>query len=141
VAEHYQVYGELLRSTGLKVTQLALSPRRAWQIGTDSGMVVELGREMVEARLKKFVDVYGRTLGVLNVPVRYVDLRYPNGFAVRRPQAQAMDTEKSNAASTVKQGGNGQAAKTAHVMRPGASEAANAASPGNGIGHPDWRKT
>jgi cell division protein FtsQ len=94
VAEHYQIYGELLRPTGLKVSQLALSPRHAWQIGTDGGMVIELGREQVEQRLKKFADVYDRTLGVLNMQVQYADLRYPNGFAVRKPQAQAADTRK-----------------------------------------------
>lgn len=94
VAEHYQEYGQMLQPTGLKVSQLALSPRRAWQIGTDKGMVLELGREHVEQRLKRFVDVYARTLGTLAVPVRYADLRYPNGFAVRRPQMQVTVTRK-----------------------------------------------
>lgn len=94
VAEHYQAYGQMLQPTGLKVSQLALSPRRAWQIGTDKGMVLELGREHVEERLKRFVNVYARTLGTLAVPVGYADLRYPNGFAVRRPQMQVTGTRK-----------------------------------------------
>jgi cell division protein FtsQ len=93
VAEHYQIYGELLRPTGMKVSQVALSPRHAWQISTDNGMVIELGREQVQQRLKKFADVYDRTLGVLNMQVQYADLRYPNGFAVRKPQVQAADTK------------------------------------------------
>jgi len=88
VAEYFKVYGELLQPTGLHVSQVALSPRRAWQIGTDSGMVIELGRERVQERLKKFAGVYRQTLGALSVQVRYADLRYPNGFAVRRPQGQ-----------------------------------------------------
>jgi cell division protein FtsQ len=94
VAEHYQLYGELLHPTGMKVTQLALSPRHAWEIGTDKGMVIELGREQVQQRLKKFADVYDRTLGALNMQVHYADLRYPNGFAVRKPQQQATDAGK-----------------------------------------------
>jgi cell division protein FtsQ len=94
VAENFKIYGEMLQSTGLKVTQVALSPRRAWQIGTDSGMVIELGRERVQERLGKFVVVYGQTLGKLNVQVRYADLRYPNGFAVRRPQGQQAEGAK-----------------------------------------------
>lgn len=93
VAQHYQIYGELLRPTGMRVSQVALSPRHAWQIGTDSGMVIELGREQVQQRLKKFADVYDRTLGVLNMQVQYADLRYPNGFAVRKPQVQAADSK------------------------------------------------
>jgi cell division protein FtsQ len=94
VAESFKVYGELLQPTGLNVSQVALSPRRAWQIGTDSGMVIELGRERVQERLKKFVGVYGQTLGTLSVQVRYADLRYPNGFAVRRPQGQQVQGAK-----------------------------------------------
>jgi cell division protein FtsQ len=94
VAESYKVYGEMLQTTGLKVSQVALTPRRAWQIGTESGMVIELGREKVQERLRKFVSVYGQTLGALNAPVRYADLRYPNGFAVRRPHEQQVQAAK-----------------------------------------------
>ena len=57
-------------------------------------MVVELGREQVESRLQNFVESYERTLGTLSVQVRYADLRYPNGFAVRRPQMQVTDAKK-----------------------------------------------
>ncbi|MEZ0236792.1 MAG: cell division protein FtsQ/DivIB [Methylophilaceae bacterium] len=89
VAEHYGSFSTLLAPTGMKIMQLALSPRRAWEIGTDSGMVIEVGREQMEARLKKFAGVYAKTLGSLNVKVAYADLRYPNGFAVRKPARSA----------------------------------------------------
>jgi len=85
VARNYGSYGQLLTPIGIRVTQLVLSPRHAWQISTDNGMVMELGREQTEARLQKFARVYPKTLGRLNVPVKYVDLRYPNGFSVRKP--------------------------------------------------------
>jgi cell division protein FtsQ len=85
VAEHYAAYSQLLSATGIKITQLALTPRRAWQIKTDKNMVIELGREQMEARLAKFAHVYQETLGSLGMPVGYADLRYPNGFAVRKP--------------------------------------------------------
>ncbi|PKO25994.1 MAG: cell division protein FtsQ [Betaproteobacteria bacterium HGW-Betaproteobacteria-8] len=85
VTKQYAKYSELLGSTGLKVTQLVLTPRRAWQIQTDNGIVIELGREDTEARLAKFAGVYQHTLSKLGVAFAYADLRYPNGFAVRRP--------------------------------------------------------
>lgn len=85
VAEHYGTYSKLLAVTGMKITQLALTPRRAWQIRTDNDMVIELGRDQTEARLGKFAGVYHATLGGLGVKVNYADLRYPNGFAVRKP--------------------------------------------------------
>lgn len=89
VADYYGKFSALLKPTGMKITQLALSPRRAWEVGTDSGMIIAVGREQVEARLQKFATVYTKTLGGLNVKVAYADLRYPNGFAVRKPAAKA----------------------------------------------------
>jgi cell division protein FtsQ len=92
VAEHYGAYSRLLAATDMKITQLALSPRRAWQIKAvndkaDSDMIIELGREQMELRLQKFAGVYATTLSTLGVNVKYADLRYPNGFAVRNPHA------------------------------------------------------
>lgn len=85
VATHYARYRALLQPTGIAIAQLTLTPRHAWRIGTDRSMVMELGRDQTEQRLQKFVEVYAQTLGTLNVPVSYADLRYPNGFAVRKP--------------------------------------------------------
>ena len=85
VAEHYGRYSTLLSATGMRISVLALTPRRAWEIKADNGMVIELGRERMEERLEKFASVYQNTLANLGVNVMYADLRYPNGFAVRRP--------------------------------------------------------
>jgi cell division protein FtsQ len=85
VAVHYGKYSELLAPSGMKIMQLVLTPRRAWQIETDNKIVIELGREDMEARLAKFASVYEHTLSKLGVTLAYADLRYPNGFAVRRP--------------------------------------------------------
>ncbi|OIQ86652.1 cell division protein FtsQ [mine drainage metagenome] len=87
VAAHFGSYNTLLAPTGQRVAQIALTPRRAWQIGTDKGMVIELGRDQPEARLKKFAAVWSKTLGAAGMSVAYADLRYPNGFAVRKPVA------------------------------------------------------
>ena len=103
VAEHYNTYSKLLAPTAMKVTQLVLSPRRAWQIGTDNGMVIELGREDTEARLEKFAGVYSQTLAHLGVAVSYADLRYPNGFAVRKP-VQGMAHKPAKGAATSETG-------------------------------------
>lgn len=83
VASQYQLFRQQLETIRHQPVQVSLSPRRAWQIKLENGLVVELGREKVEERMNKFVRVYDRTLGRLNRNVNYVDLRYPNGFAVR----------------------------------------------------------
>ncbi len=83
VASQYQLFKQQLEPIRHQPVQISLSPRRAWQVKLDNGLVVELGREKVEERMEKFVRIYDRTLGRLNRSVNYVDLRYPNGFAVR----------------------------------------------------------
>ena len=85
VASQYGEFNKTLKGAGLEISNLALTPRRAWQITTTSGMVVELGRTEMQHRLEKFAKVYSTTIAGLNKKIAYADLRYPNGFAVRKP--------------------------------------------------------
>ncbi|MDD2833895.1 MAG: cell division protein FtsQ/DivIB [Methylotenera sp.] len=85
VAAQYESFNQTLKRANLGVSSVALTPRRAWQVTTRDGMVVELGRVDMQPRLEKFANVYSSTISRLNKKITYVDLRYPNGFAVRRP--------------------------------------------------------
>ena len=83
-------YGEFVaafRPVGRRPSQVVLSPRLAWQIRLDNAMVVDLGREQpkspVASRLQRFVEVYPETVAKRPVAPGVVDLRYPNGFALR----------------------------------------------------------
>jgi cell division protein FtsQ len=87
VAARYAVFRALLAPLGTDLVELALSPRHAWQIKLASGATLELGREQprepAEVRLERFVAAYPQIVAALGQPVEHVDLRYPNGFAVR----------------------------------------------------------
>lgn len=85
VASQYDEFSKILKVADLNIASLALTPRRAWKITTNNGMVVELGRIEMQPRLEKFASVYKSTLAGLNKKIAYADLRYPNGFAVRKP--------------------------------------------------------
>ncbi|MBA3695339.1 MAG: cell division protein FtsQ/DivIB [Methylotenera sp.] len=85
VASQYAQFSKTLKTANLEIASLALTPRRAWQINTRNGIVIELGRVEMDPRLQKFVSVYSNTLVGLNKKITYADLRYPNGFAVRKP--------------------------------------------------------
>jgi cell division protein FtsQ len=85
VTTNYGAYSQVMNQANIKIAQVELSPRRAWEIKTDKGLVIALGREDMQARLTKFAHAYQSTLSQLNVKVMYADLRYSNGFAVRRP--------------------------------------------------------
>ncbi len=83
-------YGELVgnfKPLGERPVQVTLSPRLAWQLKLDNGMLVEMGREQpkspVGVRLQRFIEVYPETVGKRAMRPLVVDLRYPNGFAMR----------------------------------------------------------
>lgn len=83
VTRNYFRFNESLARIGRQVSSIRLSERRAWRLGLDDGTVIELGRHGVVERLSGFVAVYGRSVAELKGKIRYVDLRYVNGFAVR----------------------------------------------------------
>ncbi|MGZ8262392.1 MAG: cell division protein FtsQ/DivIB, partial [Methylotenera sp.] len=101
VASQYGEFNKALKAANLEIASLALTPRRAWQITTTNGMVVELGRVEMQSRLEKFARVYSTTLAGLNKKITYADLRYPNGFAVRKP-TEAMKSSDTKSGDTIK---------------------------------------
>lgn len=83
MARQYAVFTELLRPLQQRIERMNLSPRRAWQLHLDNGIVLELGREQMESRLARYVRAHDYSIARLNQQLSHVDLRYPNGFAVR----------------------------------------------------------
>jgi cell division protein FtsQ len=83
MARHYVIFSELLRPLGENIDYMRLSPRQAWTLRLGNGTTLELGREQLEARLRRYVSAYSHGLGKTAVQLGYVDLRYPNGFAAR----------------------------------------------------------
>lgn len=82
VTQRYGEFGQQLAPLDLKVAHLTLTPRHAWRVTLSNGMVLELGREEMQQRLANFVAVYPYSLAGMAESVRYVDLRYRNGFAL-----------------------------------------------------------
>lgn len=87
VAQGYGAFSQLLQRTPLKIQQLSLSSRRAWEMKTMDGKQVMLGREAARQRLQQFVQVTRQNTQIAESDWRYADLRYPNGFALRLAQA------------------------------------------------------
>ncbi len=92
---YFQQAAELLRPIGRWPHALNVSPRLALQLKLDDGMVVELGRQQAKApireRLERFVTYYPTILKAARKPPGVVDMRYPQGFALR--VAAAPETE------------------------------------------------
>lgn len=97
-AEMARGYGDFARALdplGRRVVQLTLSPRRAWTLRLDDGMTLELGREHAQSRLSRFAAAYAASVGRMRSAPAVVDLRYPNGFAVRIRGLRWQDGKKA----------------------------------------------
>jgi cell division protein FtsQ len=82
VATLYLAVRGRLAASHLTLESLTLDQRGAWRFVLDGGQEIRLGRREVAERLERFFAVVRPALGAELERVRYVDLRYTNGFAV-----------------------------------------------------------
>jgi cell division protein FtsQ len=83
VALRYRNFAAALEPLGTSLERVVLTQRYAWQLRLASGLHLMLGRdgEQAEARLRRFIAAYPALERKKHH--EYVDLRYPNGFALR----------------------------------------------------------
>ncbi|WP_025918014.1 cell division protein FtsQ/DivIB [Herminiimonas sp. CN] len=66
---------------------IRLSDRYAWSVKLDNGIALELGREqdkaMMRERVDRFVNIYPQLAALLQNRIESVDMRYPNGLALK----------------------------------------------------------
>lgn len=66
---------------------LRLSSRYAWSVRLSNGMTVELGREQdaatLKSRVERLVGIYPQLIARLQDRIQSVDMRYPNGLALK----------------------------------------------------------
>lgn len=91
VARRYRRFSRIVAPLGTGVERVVLSPRHAWQLRLGNGVHLMLGRDadVAEQRLEKFVAAHPATLARTGQKPEYVDLRYPNGFALRVPELKS----------------------------------------------------
>ena len=82
VLDSYTAFKARLSMIGRSPSVVALSARRAWQIGLDNGSALALGRSEAVDRLGRFVKAYP-LLPALQAANAQIDLRYQSGMAVK----------------------------------------------------------
>lgn len=97
IIEQYEIFNKVLDPIKQRIAEIALSPRHAWLVRLENGTQLKLGREKIETRLRRYVSVYRQSIVNLNqsIPLDYVDLRYPNGFAIRMSEAMPQGPRKT----------------------------------------------
>jgi cell division protein FtsQ len=92
VLANYQAFSTQLAAIEQRPAEVRLSPRRAWQVKLENGSTLALGRNDAGERLGRYVRAFSGVAALREANMR-VDLRYPNGLAVRvamtKPAANA----------------------------------------------------
>jgi cell division protein FtsQ len=82
VARLYLAVRGRLAAAQLTLESLSMDARGAVDVVLGGGQEIKLGRHDVDARLERFFAVVAPALAGEIERIEYVDLRYPNGFAV-----------------------------------------------------------
>lgn len=87
VLDHYRAFKQTLAPLERRPVMVALTARQAWEVKLDDGVVVELGRDQnnqpVTDRMARFAAYYPGARQKLGAIAGVIDMRYPNGFALR----------------------------------------------------------
>ena len=95
---HHKVWGFLvslhteLSGLGLDVNKLELDERRSWSMLLSNGVVLQLGRNDTQRRMQRFVKVFSMQNAPKLDDIKYIDLRYPNGFAMKNKTSQEKES-------------------------------------------------
>jgi len=83
------------------ITEITVNARGAWRIAMASGLVLEAGRADVTARVARFAAAWPQ-LAQSGTQTAHADLRYANGFALRRAVLVQAPTTPAPAAARPK---------------------------------------
>lgn len=89
VLQQFHHFNQMLMLLGLSLQRLDLSPTLSWRFVLNNGIIVELGRDEIQKRFNRLVSLYSRLLGGRASQVAYIDLRYPNGLAIKWKTVQS----------------------------------------------------
>ena len=99
VVARYRDFAGWFKSIDLAPEGVHLSGRYAWSVKLNNGMTVELGREQTKTTLKdrveRLISIYPQLAARLQNKIESVDMRYPNGLALKAEGlAFGMDSKK-----------------------------------------------
>ena len=106
--DRYREFNAVLTPLGRSTRIVVLSPRQAWQLRLDDGLTLDLGRDQANSplqdRLQRFAATYGQAKARLHASIASIDMRYPNGFALRPGHSEVTQKTDTTAASNTGKG-------------------------------------
>lgn len=89
-------YQKIFLKVGMSLSRLTVSDRNSYRLTTSSGVEIILGKQNIDSRLERFLNVYPDTLARHQGAFSRVDLRYTNGFAVLWNETASFDFMQNN---------------------------------------------
>lgn len=83
VMDQYQLFSQLLYQRGLKISELNLNERGAWNLTLANGVRINVGKSAVMEKMKRLVDFVKPALIEQMAAIESIDLRYTSGIAVK----------------------------------------------------------
>ena len=80
----------------IHISIIKLSERLSWEIKTNNFIRVVLGKKNVSSRVKSFIKNYQFVLAELKSEIDYVDMRYRDGFSVRKTKKKNKNKTLNN---------------------------------------------
>ena len=92
----YREINKILDKELIHISIIKLSERLSWEIKTNNFIRVVLGKKNITSKVKRFIENYQFVLGELNSEIDYVDMRYRDGFSVRKTKKENKDNSSKS---------------------------------------------
>lgn len=98
VYRNFKDFNRILSPLHAKISTLELTPYFTWKITLNNGIAMQIGHKDILTRLGHFVRVYPKIVGSREGEIAYIDLRYPNGVAVRWKESKEASLDNGHVA-------------------------------------------
>ena len=104
MAQELPLFQQWLAPLGWTVKKVSLSQRYSWQVTLSNGLVIEMGRAdtptAIEERVQRLIKSGDFVKDNIGEAGGYIDLRYPNGFAMRSNKLHRVATQTETMMNT-----------------------------------------
>jgi cell division protein FtsQ len=83
VLQIYEKLSKLLEAQNLFISKIWLRDNQSWEIALNNGVIIKLGKNDIEERVKRFCRIYPKIFAATFDHVSSIDLRYSKGIAVK----------------------------------------------------------
>jgi cell division protein FtsQ len=82
VMDQYLQFAQVFENTGVRLQQVKMYPRGAWELQLDNGVLISLGDKNVVERSRRVVRVLNLE-AYKETEIEYIDARYSNGISIK----------------------------------------------------------